>query len=241
MTLSYLIITFNRRDGLLGNLREIYSRDPAAKSGSSTTRARMARPIPSRDYPRIRLILLEENIGMPARNVALRQMTSEFVAIVDDDSHPLDSTLERSIQYMHATRMSPPSSARAVLPDGRSEASALPSILLGCASCVRLSAVREVGYFPDDFFRQAEEYDLSCRLWNAGHRIVRFEDLTYRHDKNPSASRASRAVMALDLKHNLIVARAVSPQGHGRCLSPRFHLALRRDDASRRGMNRTSR
>lgn len=212
MSVSYLIITCNRREGLLSNLRSLFANDPAADVWIVDNASTDGTPEAVRQaFPQTRLLRLDRNLGMPARNVALRQMTSEFVAIIDDDSYPVGDAVARSVRYMQAHRDVAVVVGRAVLPDGRSEASAFPSILLGCASCVRLSAVREVGYFPDDFFRQAEEYDLSCRLWNAGHRVVRFEDVIYRHDKKPSASRASRDVTALDLKHNLIIAARYLP------------------------------
>jgi GT2 family glycosyltransferase len=213
MKLSYLIITYNRCDGLLNNLREIYKRDPNADVWVVDNASTDGTPDAiAQHYPRIRLICLPENIGMPARNAALREMTSDYVAIIDDDSYPTGSALQTSMRFMEQHRDVAAVVGRAVLQDGRSEASAFPSVLLGCATCVRLKAVREVGYFPDDFFRQAEEYDLSCRLWNAGYRIVRFEDVVYRHDKKPSPSRASRTVSWLDLKHNLILAdRYLSP------------------------------
>ncbi len=215
MKLSYLIITYNRRDGLLHNLRELFARDPNAdvwvvdNASTDGTFAAVRRA-----YPNVRIVRLECNLGMPARNVALREMTSEYVALIDDDSYPMGNAIETSVLYMNARPDVAAVVGRAVLPDGRSEASAFPAILLGCATCVRLSAVRAVGYFPDDFFRQAEEYDLSCRLWNAGYRVARFEDLIYRHDKKPSASRASRDVTSLDLKHNLIIAARYLPRSY---------------------------
>lgn len=213
MSLSYLIITYNRCEGLLSNLGEVFKRDPDADvwvvdNASTDGVGDALRQL----YPQVRLIRVDRNLGMPARNIALRQMRCEYVAIIDDDSYPTGDAIRSSIDYMGQHPEVAAVVGRAVLPDGRSEASAFPSILLGCASCVRLSAVREVGYFPDDFFRQAEEYDLSCRLWNAGYRIVRFEDLIYRHDKKPSPSRASQDVAALDLKHNLIIAARYLPQ-----------------------------
>lgn len=228
MSLSYLIITFNRRDGLLQNLKELLAIDPGADvwvvDNASTDGTQQAL---AHAYPHVRIVRLDTNLGMPARNAALRQMTSEFVAIIDDDSYPTAGVTAKSVQYMRENPDVAAVVGRALLPNGKPEASAFPSILLGCASCVRLSTVKEVGYFPDNFFRQAEEYDLSCRLWNAGYRIARFEDLIYRHDKKPSASRASRVVTSLDLKHNLLIA--------ARYLSPKMYQIYREDFIARYG------
>ncbi len=228
MSLSYLIITCSRRDGLLSNLKELFATDPGADvwvvDNASTDGTPEAL---ARTYPQVRIVRLDTNLGMPARNVGLRQMNSEFVAIIDDDSYPTAGVMAKSVQYMQQHPDVAAVVGRALLPNDKPEASAFPSILLGCASCVRLSAVKEVGYFPDDFFRQAEEYDLSCRLWNAGYRIARFEDLIYRHDKKPSASRASRVVSALDLKHNLLIA--------ARYLSPKMYQVYREDFIARYG------
>jgi GT2 family glycosyltransferase len=212
MNVSYLIITYNRRAGLLANLRSVFAGDSTSDvwivdNASTDGTADAVR----KEFPRVRLIVLDRNLGMPARNVALQQMTSEYVVLLDDDSYPVADAVTWSTAYMDVHRDVAAVVGRAELPDGRSEASAFPTVMLGCATCVRLRALRDVGFFPHDFFRQAEEYDLSFRLWNAGHRIERFEDLRYRHDKKPSVSRASREVAGLDLKHNLILTARYLP------------------------------
>ena len=212
MNVSYLIITHNRRDGLLANLASLFANDPQADvwivdNASVDGTADALREM----YPRVRLLQLDKNLGMPARNVALRQMTSEYVVLLDDDSHPIGNAVAWSTAHMDVHREVAAVVGRAVLPDGRSEASAMPAIMLGCATVVRLRALRDVGFFPHDFFRQAEEYDLSLRLWNAAYHVHRFEDLCYRHNKKPSPSRASRDVASLDLKHNLILAARYLP------------------------------
>lgn len=212
MNVSYLIITHNRCAGLLANLHSLFEVQPEADvwlvdNASTDDTVDAVRS----EFPRVRLIALDKNQGMPARNVALRQMRSEFIVLLDDDSYPLPGAVEASVDHM---RWNPGVAAvvgRAILPDGSFEAPALPSVLLGCATTVRLRALRDVGFFPHDFFRQAEEYDLSLRLWDAGYRVERFEDIAFRHDKRPSQSRASADVTALDLKHNLIVANRYLP------------------------------
>lgn len=212
MNVSYLVISFNRRDGLLANLASICAIDPHADlwvvdNASTDGTADAVRA----QFPRARLIQLDRNFGMPARNVALKQMTSEYVVLLDDDSHPLGDAVERSSAYMDRHRDVAAVVGRVLLPSGQVEAPAMPGVLLGGASCVRLRALRDVGFFPHDFFRQAEEYDLSPRLWNAGHRVERFEDVVYRHNKSTGPGRASRDVSRLDLKHNLIVAARYLP------------------------------
>lgn len=207
MNVSYLVITYNRKGGLLENLRAIYAGNPNADiwvvdNASTEGTGDAVRAA----FPRARLIQLDRNLGMPARNVALRQMTSEYVVLLDDDSHPLGDAVEWSIAHMAEHREVAAVVGRVVLPNGQIEAPAMPAVLLGGASCVRLRAVRDVGFFPHDFFRQAEEYDLSAKLWHAGHRVERFEDILYRHNKTAGPGRASRDVCRLDLKHNLIFA-----------------------------------
>jgi hypothetical protein len=99
---------------------------------------------------------------------------------------------------------------RVILPDGRYEAAAFPAVLAGGASCVRRSVLEEVGYFPGEFFRQAEEYDLSFRIWHAGYRVERFEDLVFRHDK-AAGSRDLACVHRMDTRNNLILLERYLP------------------------------
>lgn len=228
MNVNYLMISYNRRDGLLRNLAAVYANRPDAyiwvvdnASTDGTVDAVRSQ------FPRVRIIQSDRNLGMPARNLALRQMKSEFAVLLDDDSHPLDDAIERSVRHMQRHPDVAAVVGRVELPGGAVEAPAMPAVLLGGASCVRLSALREVGFFPHDFFRQAEEYDLSCRLWDAGWRVDRFEDVRYLHEKVQAPGRASSVVTALDLKHNLILAERYLPDP--------YRQAYRDDFAQRYG------
>ncbi|MGC4032093.1 MAG: hypothetical protein QM754_10235 [Tepidisphaeraceae bacterium] len=59
-------------------------------------------------------------------------------------------------------------------------------------ACVA-AGLRLIGGLPDDFFMQAEEYDLSLRLLNGGWRVQRFDDLHVTHLKTPRSPTARRA------------------------------------------------
>jgi hypothetical protein len=62
-----------------------------------------------------------------------------------------------------------------------------------------------VGGLPTDFFMQAEEYDLSLRLMNAGWAVRAFDDLHVTHLKTPVARYPQRVAM-LDVRNNLVLA-----------------------------------
>src|SRR5690606_7924280 len=55
-----------------------------------------------------------------------------------------------------------------------------------------------------EFFRQAEDYDLSFRLWDAGYRVERFDDVVFRHNR-PAGSRKTALIARLDLRNHLIL------------------------------------
>jgi GT2 family glycosyltransferase len=162
------------------------------------------------EFPHVRLIRLEQNIGMPARNHALRLARGQYVLLLDDDSHPMPGTVPSMLAYMDSHLNTGALAGRVMLSNGRCEASAMPGVFIGCAGMIRRSVLDMTGLFPEEFFRQAEEYDLSCRIWNAGYTIERFEDLEFRHNK-VLGGRSSALTVKMDVRNNLILAARYLP------------------------------
>lgn len=161
-------------------------------------------------YPNVKLISLPANEGVSARNHAFPIAQGRTIVLIDDDSYPEGDAIERSADYLDAHPEVGAVGGRVLLPDDSAEASAFPTVIINCAVCLRKSAIDKVGGFPREFFRQAEEYDLSFRLWQAGQRVVRFEDIIYRHEKAPG-NRAPGLVCRMDLRNNLILAERYLP------------------------------
>ncbi len=218
MRLSYVIISFNRRDTLKRTLDLLPSRTPIAtgewdvwvidNASSDGTDTMMAA-----EYPEVNYVRLSENIGMPARNHAFAKATGEYFICLDDDSYPANSqAVQHMIGYMDSQPDVAALVARVELPDGSPEGPAFPTVLLGGATCFRSSVLQQVGGFALEFFRQAEEYELSFRIWGAGYRIERFEDIVFRHDKVNGPGRASETVHRMDIRNNLIVAERFLPK-----------------------------
>ncbi|MEM6460223.1 MAG: glycosyltransferase [Planctomycetota bacterium] len=216
MDLSYVIVSHNRRDTLLGTLArlpgvtplptdryEIHVVDNGSTDGTAAAVAA--------SFPEVRLHRRTENEGVWARSLAFAHCRGRHVILLDDDSYPADAdTVARSIAHLDATPAVAAVGGRCLLPDGRGEACALPGVMLSGAVCLRRAALDRVGGFRREFFRKAGEYDLSFRLWRAGWRVERYDDLTYRHDKHAGGRDAGLA-FRMDLRNNLILVERFFP------------------------------
>lgn len=209
LELSYVIVSWNRRDRLLETLGllpehtrlpkaawEAIVVDNASKDGSAAA-VREA-------FPGATVLRRPSNEGVSARNHGFAIARGRYVMIIDDDSYPDPGVAPRMIRYLDEHPRTAALSGRIVLPDGRLEAAALPTVLLGGATCLRASALREIGGFCTDFFRQAEEWDLSLRMWGRGYRVERYEDLVFRHQK-VAGGRSTSLNARLDMRNNLVL------------------------------------
>jgi GT2 family glycosyltransferase len=217
MRLSYVIISYNRRDRLLETIKllpevtplsssdyEIWVVDNASNDGSALA-------VQTR-YPRVKVIVNSANQGMYARNHAFERCAGQYIISLDDDSYPADAHgVGLALSHMDKNRQTGALVAKVVLPDGSREGPALPAVIMGGATCFRKSTLDTVGGFRKEFFRQAEEYDLSFRIWHAGWRVDRREEIVFRHEKIAGAGREDSFVRQMDLRNNLIIAQRFLP------------------------------
>jgi GT2 family glycosyltransferase len=203
---SFLISTHNRRDTLLQTLAvltgpaagtqpsEIIVVDNASSDGT-------AQAVPQ-SFPQVRLLPQQTNRGPCAKNIGLAVARGKYIIFLDDDSFPFPDAVDRMVQHFQADPKLGAAIFAVQLPSGVCECSAYPEVFAGCGVGLRAAALAEVGGLPEDFFMQAEEYDLSLRLLDAGWHVRRFEDLCVRHLKTPAARFPGR-VMRLDVRNNL--------------------------------------
>lgn len=216
MKLTYVIISRNRRQRLLETLGKLIDNTPLEIAQWETIVVDNASDDDSpaavrQQFPQVRLIVLPINEGMPARNHAFAAARGEFLFSLDDDSYPTPGAVQIALDWMKRRSHVAALTGRAVLPSGEWEASAFPAVMLGGASVLRRSVIRQMGGFAPEFFRQAEEYDLSFRIWRAGFTVERCESLIFRHDKQTSG-RSSATTHKMDLRNNLLLVERFLPR-----------------------------
>lgn len=155
----------------------------------------------------LRLLRLSENIGSCAKARGVDVARGEVLIFLDDDSYPRVGCVERLAAHFDDQPTLGAAGFTVHLPDGSQECSALPHVFVGCGVGLRAAALREVGGLDDTFFMQAEEYDLSLRLLQAGWDVETLADLQVEHLKTPQARRSERTTY-YDVRNNLrIIAR----------------------------------
>jgi GT2 family glycosyltransferase len=205
---SFVVSTFNRRDVLLKTLEEVNRCglkseefetlvvDNASTDGTSAALRK--------SHPMIYLLQQEYNGGPVSKNLAIRSARGRYVIFLDDDSYPMPGAVARMMKHFEADPTLGAAVFTITLPNGARECSAYPNVFIGCGTGFRRTALEQVGGLPEDFFMQAEEYDLSLRLLAAGFEIQTFDDLHVTHLKSPTA-RASERVTQFDVRNNLVL------------------------------------
>jgi glycosyltransferase involved in cell wall biosynthesis len=221
--LSRTLDHLDRESGVPEHDREILVVDNGSTDGTADVLA---------GRRNVRVISLPENEGVPARNLALAAARGKYVAFLEDDVRPLNRALARAITYLGRHPKTAAVVGRMLLPDGSADAPALPSVLMSGASVARMSALTDVGGFAAEFFRQSADYDLSFRLWRAGYRIQRFEDLQFARETT-SAPTTSAVTCRMDLRNNLILCERYLPRplrhAYRRDWMRRYTLLARQD------------
>ena len=196
--ISFVIATHNRRNVVLATLRQVHSLglnpsdteiivvDNASSDGSAIAIGEQ--------FPDVRVMTPRKNLGSCGKALGVDVAQGQYVVFLDDDSYPWPGSIERMVSHFERDDKLAAAGFCVHLPNGGQECSALPNVFIGCGVGFRRQALTEVGGLDRSLFMQAEEYDLSFRLINAGWKVETFSDLNVDHLKSPQARLGRRTV-----------------------------------------------
>ncbi len=212
--ISFILATHNRAGVLLHTLERIAACGLASReyeilivdNCSTDGTAELVR----RRMPGARLIVLQRNRGSCAKGLAVPHARGEFVVFLDDDSYPLYGSIRHMVRHFEQDPSLGAAGFVVRLPDGTRECAALPNVFVGCGVGFRRALLNAVGGLDVSYFMQAEEYDLSFRLIQAGYDVRTFDNLVVMHSKSPAA-RSGRQKVFYDARNNLALAATYLP------------------------------
>jgi GT2 family glycosyltransferase len=203
---TVVVLTHDRRTEVLRTLRRLQAlpEQPSivvVDSGSSDGTAEAVRGA----FPRVELVLLDENLGAAGRNVGIAHAATPYVALCDDDTSWSPGALTRAADLLDADRGLALLTARVLVgPEERTDPTCLmmaqsplaelpgqPCVpvlgFLAGATVVRRDAILSAGGFDPRLFLGGEEWLLAVDLAAAGWRLAYAEDVVVHH--YPSATR----------------------------------------------------
>ena len=198
-SVTIVIVVYNRREELRETLRrmlfdsdydpeqvDIVVVDNASADGSSA----MVRE----EFPQVRLITREDNIGAPAWNDGFAIARGDYVLILDDDCYLLPDGLGRAVAAAEEHRADLVSFKVASTHDPgyvftEKYRTGLFSFW-GCAWLVRRAVLLELGGYDPELFMWANELEFMIRFFDRGHRHLHLPEVVAQHMKAPPSGPA---------------------------------------------------
>jgi GT2 family glycosyltransferase len=159
-----------------------------------------------RGFPDVLLNRFDSNLGAAARNRCMEIARGDYIMMLDDDSYPLGDSVQKAVRVFEddlegRIGVIAFNIKRA---DGSHETAGIYTVFTGCGAMFRSETLRKVGGYPEDYLFYAEEYDLSCRIWQQGMRVVNFRELEVLHLKT-GVSRDFNRILEQLVRNNMVL------------------------------------
>jgi GT2 family glycosyltransferase len=191
---SFMIATHNRVGELEKTLVSCFEQDwPAIEvivvddASADGTSERVAS-----QYPRVKLIRHEKNRGsIASRNEILRLAKGKYIIGLDDDSRFITPDgCRRVVERLEAEPDLGIISFEAIGPENPATMSAEGrqcgewhcSSFAACGVAIRKSMLEKTGAFVEYFYHAYEEPDLCIRAWDAGYRVLQWNNAVVYHE-----------------------------------------------------------
>lgn len=204
-TLSFCLITYNRKDELRDAIDSILAQDYddyeiIVISNSTDGTSNLFSDGGQYDRPKINYYHYDGRMGVPqARNIAHEKATGDYLVTIDDDaefttddcaSH-IESVFEQydevgvlafKVRNAYSKKVeSFPGNDKDRMKDTRFET----TWYVGCGHAIRASALAKTDGYPSEFEYGSEELDLSYQLLEQGYTIIYEPSIKIIHKESP--------------------------------------------------------
>jgi len=185
---SIVILTWNRCSYVLRAIESVYDQPYRPIEVIVVDSASSDKTIESiyKKYPEVKAIRLHKNLGCPGgRNIGLANCSGDIIFSLDDDAWLDPSALNVCVERFQK-EINLGVIACQILNPKKTSLNNLKEhytyLFSGGACAIKKKALNKAGYFPSDFFRQAEEGDMALRILEAGYSILYFPKSIVYHE-----------------------------------------------------------
>ena len=187
LLVSVAILTWNRREYVLKAIdsvaKQFYRPLEIILVDSASTDGTVAAV--RKSYPQVRIIRLHRNLGaVEGRNIALANCRGNIIFSLDDDARMVPTVLGLCVERLVKEQNLGVIACRFIEPGTPTDVKyGYTCFFVEGAFAIKKEVMDKVGYFPSDFFRQAEAGDMALRLIDAGYSILSYPKAVVYHEK----------------------------------------------------------
>jgi GT2 family glycosyltransferase len=148
-----------------------------------------------REFPEVNIVRREKNRGsIAARNDILRRARGKYIVGLDDDSRFIETDAcrriverldrEPDLGIVSFQAIGPEFSER-MSESGRLTGEWHTSSFAACGVAIRREMCEHTGLLAEYFFHMYEEPDLCLRAWDAGYRVLQWNNIVVFHEFSP--------------------------------------------------------
>ena len=144
------------------------------------------------EFPEVDLTAWKTNHGsVAARNHIVRKARGKYIIGLDDDSRFVEpDACRRVVERMDrepdlgivSFQVVGPEHPERMTPAGRLQGEWHTSSYAACGMAIRREVFQRTGFFSEYFFHTYEEPDLCLRAWDAGYRVLQWNDILVYHE-----------------------------------------------------------
>jgi GT2 family glycosyltransferase len=221
LTISIVIITYNRPDDMLDLTRNIIQLEDhhflseivIVNNRSTVSYEAVEALISKHQHLPFQYEIATENLGVSrGRNYAIKKTTGDVLVFLDDDAlFETRDALNQIVRIFTENKDSRPVGVSSFKVFYHStmewQKNAFPhkqfeekkalhhfetAYFVGCAHAIRSKVFEKTGYYPENFFYGMEEYDLSYRVLDSGYAIVYDDRVLILHKESPEGRLTNR-------------------------------------------------
>ncbi|MFH0861284.1 MAG: glycosyltransferase family 2 protein [Candidatus Altiarchaeota archaeon] len=187
MTLTYVVLTWNRKEDLRDNLRSVQKQTVqpneiiVVDNNSTNGTIEML----EEEFPSAKLVRLPKNLGIAGWNEGMKIAKGDFLVLSDSDTVFPKDVFEKIVREFEAEpdlgivtasvlkydTKKPDSWVHDVREEDYGDKTFYTNSFHGCGVGIRKKAAEEAGYFSSKYFIYHNEFELAAKIINKGYRI----------------------------------------------------------------------